>query len=102
MLTSFAFFIDLGCLGSVEGPNKYGPPPGAPPASLDPSRASGAVDAASSLFGAQSAMDRAIADAHKPQSPAQRPAPAPPAFAAAAVRAPVQPAATGFGRRVTR
>jgi uncharacterized membrane protein YhaH (DUF805 family) len=27
MLTSLAFFIDLGCLPSVEGTNKYGPPP---------------------------------------------------------------------------
>lgn len=102
MLTGLAFFIDLGCLAGVEGTNKYGPPPGTPPASLDPSRPSGAVDATSSLFGAQSAMDRAIADAHKPQATPQRPASAPlPAFAAA-VRAPVQPAPTGFGRRVAR
>jgi uncharacterized membrane protein YhaH (DUF805 family) len=96
MLISFGFFIDLGCMPSVEGTNKYGPPPGSPPASLDASRPSGVVDATSSLFGAQSAIDRAIADAHKPQPTAQRPA----AFAAAA--APVQPAPAGFGRRVTR
>jgi uncharacterized membrane protein YhaH (DUF805 family) len=103
MLTSLAFFIDLGCLPGVEGTNKYGPPPGTPPASLDPSRPSGAVEATSSLFGAQSAMDRAIADARKPQPAPQRPAPAPQAaFAAATVRAPVQPAPAGFGRRVTR
>jgi uncharacterized membrane protein YhaH (DUF805 family) len=102
MLTSFAFFIDLGCLPSVEGTNKYGPPPGSP-GPAEPARPSGAVDAASSLFGAQSAMDRAIADARNPQPAPQRPAHAPqPAFAAAAVRAPVQPAAAGFGRRVTR
>ena len=102
MLTSIAFFIDLGCLPSVEGTNKYGPPPGSP-GPAEPARPSGAVDATSSLFGAQSAMDRAIADARKPQPAAQRPAPAPQAaFAAATVRARVQPAPAGFGRRVTR
>src|SRR6185436_18344441 len=84
MLISLGFFIDLGCLPSVEGTNKYGPPPGTPPASLDPSRPSGAVEATSSLFGAQTAMDRAIADARKPQAAPQRPPSAPqPAFAAA-------------------
>jgi len=102
MLISVAFFIDLGCLPSVEGTNKYGPPPGSP-GPAEPARPSGVVDAASSLFGAQSAMDRAIADAGKPQPAAQRPTLAPqPAFAAAAVHAPVQPAPAAFGRRVTR
>jgi uncharacterized membrane protein YhaH (DUF805 family) len=102
MITGLAFFIDLGCMQGVEGPNKYGPPPGTPPASLNPSRPSGAVDAASSLFGAQSAMDRAIAEKAAPV--AQRPAPAmQSAYAAAApMRAPAQPAPAGFGRRVTR
>jgi hypothetical protein len=102
MLICLAFFIDLGCLPGVEGTNKYGPPPGSP-GPAEPARPSGAVDATSSLFGAQSAMDRAIADARKPQPAAQRPAPAPQAaFAAATVRARVQPAPAGFGRRVTR
>ena len=99
MLTGLAFFIDLGCLPSVEGPNKYGPPPGTP-GPIEPQRPSGAVDAASSLFGAQSAMDRAIAEARNPRRAAPENAATPPAPGFA--RATLQPAATGFGRRVTR
>ncbi|MFZ2028953.1 MAG: DUF805 domain-containing protein [Vitreimonas sp.] len=100
MVMGLAFFIDLGCLPSVEGTNKYGPPPGTPGPS-EPSRPSGTVDTASALFGAQSAMDRAIAEARKPQPSAAPPMPAPqPAFAAAPARAPVQPPPAGFGRRV--
>ena len=105
MVISLGFCIDLGCLEGVEGPNKYGPPPGAP-GPITPDRPSGAVDATSSLFGAQSAMDRAIADAGKPRPAAPRPAPATPAAAPrpAAPRpaAPAPQAVASFGRRVTR
>jgi uncharacterized membrane protein YhaH (DUF805 family) len=106
MLINLYVFVELGCLGSVEGENKFGPPAGTAPRGPDP-RPSGAVDAASTLFGAQSAMDRAIADARTPQQaqPQSRPSVAPtpaPAFAAATARAPMQPATPSFGRRVTR
>ncbi|MBI3437328.1 MAG: DUF805 domain-containing protein [Proteobacteria bacterium] len=101
MLVSVGFFIELGCLPSVDGPNKYGPPPGAPP-TLEPTRPSGAVDKGSSLLGAQSAMDRAIAEASKPQPAAQQRLAPPPAPAFAAPRATTQRAPAGFGRRVAR
>ena len=104
MLMGLAFFIDLGCLPSVEGPNKYGPPPGAPRGPMEPARPSGAVDAASALFGAQSAVDRAVAERNsQPQvqrvtTPTAPPARAP-AFAAKPAARP--PAPVGFGRRLT-
>lgn len=67
-IVNLGFFIDLGCLPSKEGPNKYGDPPGSPGPSVSPTPAPRAPDAAapasamSSLFGAQSAMERAIAE----------------------------------------
>lgn len=99
MLINLYIFIELGCLPGADGANKYGPPPGSAGGPLEPSRPSGAVEASSSLFGAQSAMDRAIAErARQPQSETPRPAPG---FGLA--RAPAQPAAPSFGRRaVTR
>lgn len=100
MLIGLGFFIDLGCMPGADGPNKYGPPPGSSGPLVEPPRPSGAVDAASSLFGAQSAMDRAIADARNPR--AATPAPAAAAPSPAYARPPAQPAPAGFGRRVTR
>ena len=101
-LINLYLFVELGCLSGVDGDNKYGPPPGSARGPVEAPRPSGAVDAASSLCGAQSAMDRAIADQNRPQPAPVRPAPAPaPAFAAAA-RSPAQPPAPSFGRRVTR
>ena len=102
-IINFAFFIDLGCLGSVEGPNKYGDPPGSPrgftppePSPLKPPK--NGAEAANSLFGAQSAMDRAIAAKERaPQRPAM-----PARTAAAAAPAPAGAAPTSFGRRVPR
>lgn len=73
------FFIDLGCLPGKEGPNKYGDPPGAgsgyTPAPQTPMAPSDAAPttAMSSLFGAQTAMERAIAEQTRPQA-APRPA----------------------------
>jgi len=104
-LINFAFFIDLACLPSKEGPNKYGNPPGAPPSSTPyaPSgapagKAAPAAAAASSLLGAQSAMDRAIAErARQPQGPVKAAASAPRTAAS-----PASAAAPSFGRRVTR
>ncbi|WP_395645162.1 DUF805 domain-containing protein [Terricaulis sp.] len=98
------FFIDLGCLSSVEGPNRYGDPPGAPRKySLDasPSQPLAApktsAEAATSLFGAQSAMDRAIA-AKDQAPPPRRPA----ASAMTPLAATPAPATASFGRRAPR
>jgi uncharacterized membrane protein YhaH (DUF805 family) len=93
------FFIDLGCLPSVEGPNKYGNPPGSAPAPT-PSRAPSAAPAAT-LGGAEAAMQRALASRDRapqvvqPQSAPQptRPAPSPSAGPSGA---------PSFGRRVAR
>lgn len=94
------FFIELGCLAGNAGPNTYGDPPGpgsssgshtpAPQAPHAPSSEAPAT-AMSSLFSAQSAMDRAIAE-HKTQ-PVARPALATAAVAAAPGGAP------SFGRK---
>jgi uncharacterized membrane protein YhaH (DUF805 family) len=106
-LINLAFFIDLACLGSVDGPNKHGDPPGSPqssaPRSPQPARApAGAAAAASSMLGAQSAMERAIAEQAQAQARTQPPAqpkPLPPqpapSFAATA-------SGVSFGRRAAR
>ncbi len=103
-LINLYIFVELGCLSGVEGPNKFGPPPGAARGPIEPARPSGAVDAASSLFGAQSAIDRAIAERAIPdraRPPQAEPPRSAPAFAAAA-RTAAPPQAPSFGRRVTR
>jgi uncharacterized membrane protein YhaH (DUF805 family) len=108
-LINLAFFIDLGCLGSVDGPNRYGDPPGAPRGSAPPApqperAASAAAIAATSMSSAQSAMDRAIAERAKTQAkpplqPAAQPKPPPPRPAPALGAA---TAGVSFGRRATR
>lgn len=108
-LINLAFFIDLGCRGSVDGPNKFGDPPGSPrgsaPPAPQPMRApAGAAAAASSMFSAQSAMDRAIAERTqaqpKPQpQAAPQPKPLPPRPAPALGAA---PSGVSFGRRAAR
>jgi uncharacterized membrane protein YhaH (DUF805 family) len=87
------FFVNLGCLAGTDGPNKYGPPPGAPRAPKDdPSpRAHTPAPASSSLASVEAAMERAIAEkARQPANPLK-----------AAEGATVRPAASSFGRRVT-
>lgn len=96
------FFIDLGCLPGKAEANQYGNPPGpgfggggprpTTPQPQTPGSAAPA-NAMSSLFGAQSAMDRAIAE-HK-AAPAMATA-ARPAVASATSSAP------SFGRRQAR
>lgn len=95
------FFIDLGCLPGKAEANQYGNPPGPGfggggprPTTPQPQAPAGPApaNAMSSLFGAQSAMDRAIAE-HK-AAPAA-PMAARPAMAAAG-------AAPSFGRRQAR
>src|SRR4029077_20355333 len=58
-LINLAFFIDLGCLPSKEGPNKYGDPPGFGGIST-PQPPSGPAPSTASALGMQAAMDRAI------------------------------------------
>jgi uncharacterized membrane protein YhaH (DUF805 family) len=108
-LINLAMLVDLGLLAGVEGPNKYGDPPGGGIGGYSPSpspsapvapKPSSAQAAASSLLGAQSAMDRAIAErarqAQRPQ-PAAKPAAA--AHAPAPAPRPSNGGAPAFGRR---
>lgn len=96
-LINLGFFIDLGCLPGKPEANKYGDPPGsggsytpAPQAPAAPSAAAPATTM-SSLFGAQTAMERAIAEQQARPQPAPRPA------MASAGAAPA--AAPSFGRK---
>lgn len=105
-IVNLLLFIDLGCLGSVEGPNKYGDPPGTPRkfdleagASTPLTAPRTSSEAATSLFSAQSAMDRAIAEKENAPQPPRRPLPSRPG-APAPVAARATPAS--FGRRVPR
>lgn len=94
-IAQIVLLIDLGFLPS-KGPNKYGDGPGSTGGAPSPGKGPG-LDApagvASSLFGAQSAMDRAIADQARRASMAPAPKPAMAAAAAPGGGAP------SFGRR---
>lgn len=101
MAMGLYFFIELGCLAGNAGPNKYGNPPGSgggvhTPVPQAPAGAAPST-AASTLFGAQSAMDRAIAE-HQ----TQRPAAPRPALAGASAAASAPGGAPSFGRRAPR
>lgn len=94
------FFINLGCLGGTDGPNKYGPPPSSPPSpSTDPAprKQPSQPQPAYALGGVEAAMERAIAEK------ARQPGPQP---ARAAMQMRPAPAAAGgapsFGRRTAR
>ena len=104
-LINFAFFINLGCMTGTDGPNKYGDPPrwwgegrGGNPAPRAPSSQSAAAMpgflSGSSMSGAASAIDRAIAEGPR----AFEPAPVAAAPAPATARAPAAPAPASFGR----
>ena len=100
MAIGLFFFINLGCLPGTDGPNKYD---GGGPAHSPTQRADkpAAAAAASSLLGAEQAMERAIAQQ------ALRPATANAApQRAAAPASPLRPATAGgtpsFGRKPTR
>ena len=89
-LISLGFLINLGFLPGQEGENRFGPPPGTPGAYTPKGPRSGG---ASTMLGAEAAMERALAEQKlRAQAP---PAPARPAPAAKA-NAPAQPS---FGRR---
>jgi uncharacterized membrane protein YhaH (DUF805 family) len=95
---NFFFFINLGCLAGTDGPNKYGPPPGAPRSPHTEPAPRTRPPAQASLGGVEAAMERAIAEKARqpapPLGPTRPPAAAAPALAAAA------PAT--FGRRPAR
>jgi uncharacterized membrane protein YhaH (DUF805 family) len=96
---NLGFFINLGCLGGTDGPNKYGDPPGSPPSTrLDPSPIGRPqAQAASSLGSAEAAMQRAIAEKAR-----AAPAPAKTARPAVAAAPATAGAPASFGRRPTR
>lgn len=99
-LINIWFFIDLGLLPGEDGPNRFGGPPGTPGAAGAPSsnpRPGKAAAAASSMFGAEQAMERALAEQ-------QMRAKAPPAPRAAVAPKPATAAAAApsFGRRVVQ
>lgn len=56
---NLAFFVNLGCLGSVSGPNKYGDPPGVGFSLPSPSSSAPASNSPF-LANASSAIDRAV------------------------------------------
>ncbi|MDX2276119.1 MAG: DUF805 domain-containing protein [Hyphomonadaceae bacterium] len=104
VLVSVAFFIDLGCLPGKPGPNKFGDPPGSVAPSTQFNPKGGAPTPSTSLDGAASALERAIAQRESPSPAAASVAPRP-AVAARPAFAPnlARPAApTSFGRRTTR
>lgn len=104
--------VDLGFMPGKSEANRYGPPPGGglgggAPAPSNAPIPGGAKPApqpipgmASTLVGAESAIDRAIAAREREATKAPRAAPSP---AASAPAAPLQTATPGsFGRRVSR
>lgn len=110
LLICVGMFVNLGCLPGTQGQNKYGDPPGGgsggvymPTKPAAPSSAPNTnAAAASSLFGASAAIDRAIAEksrAAAPQPQTQMQAPRPRPAPAAATLQPAPAGAPSFGRR---
>lgn len=91
-LVGLAFLVDLGCLPGQSYSNKHGDPPGSSGYRPQPTPAPGAA-----LAGAQTALDRAIAERPKTAT-AYQGAPASPA----PPRAPAGGGAPAFGRRAAR
>lgn len=91
-LVNLIFFVDLCCLPGVEGPNRFGDPPG----TSSPRREVKVREAAFTLGGAQSAMERAIAEQQT------RPAAPRPALPRATMPAPAPASSGGFGQRAPR
>lgn len=96
------FLVELGFLPSKPGPNKYGDPPGDAPSRAPGAPAKGAAQPIpgmpSALAGAESAIERAIAERAK-QERAQAAAPRAVATGGGGLR----PATSGsFGRKVTQ
>ncbi len=117
MVIQIWFFVELGCLPSKPGPNKFGDQPGGgtAPSGSTPSFKPSAANAkksgpaipgmASTLGSAESAMERAIAERAKQAQkaavqPAQRAAPRPQTTPAMGQMRPATPGS--FGRKVTQ
>lgn len=109
MLIQIWFFVELGCLPSKPGPNRFGDQPGGGNAPAAPSsapapaakKAGPAIPGmASTLASAESAMDRAIAERAKQAQRAAQAAPRPQAAPAAGGLRPATPGS--FGRKVTQ
>lgn len=102
LLISLFFFVNLGCLPGVDGPNKYD---GGPTASTPRPGKAPAAQPASSLLSAEQAMERAIAQQALRPTTANA-APAPRAAAPRAPATPLRPATPAgtpsFGRKPTR
>lgn len=119
-LINLFMFVDLGCMPGKPEANKYGPPPGggftgggAPagggtpfPGQASTAKAQSAVPgmAGTTLTGAESAIERAIAaQAKQARAPAPAPSTPRPAMAAAPAAGGLRPATPGsFGRRAAR
>lgn len=95
-LVQVGFLINLGFMPGTQGDNRFGPPPGAPGSAGSPSSGP-AKSAANAMFGAEQAMERALAE-QKLRASAP-PAPRPSAAAPVKPAAPAQPS---FGRRVVQ
>lgn len=99
LLGCLAYAINLGFLPGQDGDNRFGAPPGTPGGAGSPNgpRPGKAAAAASSMFGAEQAMERALAEqqmrAKAPPAPRTTIAPKPATAAAAA---------PSFGRRVVQ
>lgn len=116
-LVQLFIVVDLGCMSSKPGPNKYGPPPGdgfgggaqtnnvAVPGKATLSRPQSIVSGTggSSLTSAENAIEKAIAAQSKQRAaPANAPVPRPAAAAAPQAAAALRPAAAGsFGRKAS-
>jgi uncharacterized membrane protein YhaH (DUF805 family) len=113
MVIQIWFFVELGCLPSKPGPNKYGDQPGggsAPTANVPGAPAAPAKKSStaipgmpSTLGGAESAMERAIAERVKQAQKAAQMAHTAPRPQAAPATGGLRPATPGsFGRKVTQ
>jgi uncharacterized membrane protein YhaH (DUF805 family) len=100
LLIFLGFFINLGCLPGTNGSNKYDGPSGGngATASFPGSATAPSAPMPTSLVGAQSAIDRAVADRAKG---VERPPPVMP-VAAPALAVARAPAPGSFGRKPAR
>jgi uncharacterized membrane protein YhaH (DUF805 family) len=102
VLCGLAMFIDLGCLPSQEGSNKYGDPPGTPGARGPQPQPIPGMPSTKAFVSVQEAMDRAIAQREAQPEAARNPSASAPRPAMAGAQAAPAGGARGFGRRPTR
>ncbi|GAM96537.1 hypothetical protein U91I_00156 [alpha proteobacterium U9-1i] len=70
----FGFFINLGCIDGVRGPNRYGAAPGAPPLPDTPAGRRAAKANAFTMHAAMNAVEQAVAEQLYPDPEPSRPA----------------------------